>query len=45
MELVILGRYEWRCLVAHCERLHLSFGIESRGWVMDEYQGEFSIFT
>jgi len=45
MEPVILERYEWRCPVAHCERVHLSLNIESRGWVMDEIQGAISIFA
>jgi hypothetical protein len=45
MEPVILERYEWRCPVAHCERLHVSVNIESRGWVMDETQGAISIFA
>jgi hypothetical protein len=44
-EPVILGRYEWRCPVALCERLHLSLNIESRGWVMDETQGAIPIFA
>ena len=45
MEPVIMERYEWRCPVGHCERLHLSVNIESRGWVMDETQGAVSIFA
>jgi len=45
MEPVILERYEWRCPVALCERLHLSLNIESRGWVMDESQGAIPIFA
>lgn len=45
MEPVILERYEWRCPVALCERLHLSLNIESRGWVMDETQGAIPIFA
>jgi hypothetical protein len=45
MEPVILERYEWRCPVAQCERLHLSVNIESGGWVMDEAQGAISIFA
>jgi hypothetical protein len=44
-EPVILGRHEWRCPVASCERLHLSLYIESRGWVMDETQGAIPIFA
>jgi hypothetical protein len=45
MEPLILERYEWRCPVALCERLHLSLNIESRGWVMDETQGAIPIFA
>jgi len=45
VEPVILGRHEWRCPVALCERLHLSLNIEDRGWVMDEAQGAVPIFA
>ncbi|KAI9454704.1 hypothetical protein F5148DRAFT_417825 [Russula earlei] len=40
-----VDRYEWRCPVALCERLHLSLLIPSRGWVMDETQGAIPIFV
>ncbi|KAI0295895.1 hypothetical protein B0F90DRAFT_1669936 [Multifurca ochricompacta] len=45
VEPLILQRYEWRCPVALCERLHLSLHIESQGWVMDETQGAVPIFA
>ena len=45
VEPLILGRHEWRCPVALCERLHLSLNIEIQGWVMDETQGAIPIFA
>ncbi|KAI9433645.1 hypothetical protein H4582DRAFT_1985245 [Lactarius indigo] len=45
VEPLTLGRHEWRCPVALCERLHLSLDIESQGWVMDETQGAIPIFA
>ncbi|KAH9055504.1 hypothetical protein EDB87DRAFT_1640726 [Lactarius vividus] len=45
VEPLILGRHEWRCPVALCERLHLSLDIENQGWVMDETQGAIPIFA
>ena len=44
-EPLVLGRHEWRCPIALCERLHLSLNIEAQGWVMDETQGAISIFA
>lgn len=45
VEPLILGRHEWRCPVALCERVHLSLDIETQGWVMDETQGAIPIFA
>lgn len=45
VEPLILGRHEWRCPVALCERLHLSLDIETQGWVMDETQGAIPVFA
>ncbi|KAH9032656.1 hypothetical protein EDB85DRAFT_1954744 [Lactarius pseudohatsudake] len=45
VEPLILGRHEWRCPVALCERLHQSLDIENQGWVMDETQGAIPIFA
>ena len=42
---LVIGRHEWRCPVALCERLHLSLNIETQGWVMDETQGAIPIFA
>ena len=45
VEPLILGRHEWRCPIALCERSHLSLNIETKGWVMDETQGAIPIFA
>jgi hypothetical protein len=45
VEPLILGRHEWRCPIALCERLHLSLNVETQGWVMDETQGAIPIFA
>ncbi|KAF8274665.1 hypothetical protein EI94DRAFT_1793956 [Lactarius quietus] len=45
VEPLILGRHEWRCPIALCERLHLTLNIETQGWVMDETQGAIPIFA